>query len=161
MDEWTISSRTYAIDVGGGAVHAYIVIEDNSGRVIAEYHGFPYSRETGEYEGNNPLAFTPLSNFRLRPRRLAGESGMSREVARVHEDEVFRGPRSQVLQIQSAIDDAMMEIDRQDIDYGGGAFSVRVAEQQFGLRHVDASGQRRSAIDRRRADSDPRPVAAG
>ena len=87
MDRWTISSRTYAMPVGGGAVHSYIAIKDNTGRVVAEYHGFPYSRETGLWEGDNPLAFTPLSNFQLRARQFPRQFWPSRQNLRVHDEE--------------------------------------------------------------------------
>lgn len=122
MDVWTIHSRTFAMPVGGGAVHSYIAIKDNAGRVVVEYHGFPFDRETGDYEGNNPLAFTPLSNFQLRPVRIRGENWQSNQNPGVHDEEVFRGSPSQVLQIQTALDLAMKEIDRQDLDYGGVHF---------------------------------------
>lgn len=122
MDIWTINSRTYAMSVGGGAVHSYIAIKDNAGRVVAEYHGFPFDRETGDREGDNPLAFTPLSNFQLRPDRFRGEFWPARQNPRVHEEEVFRGSPSQVQQIQLALDRAMDVIDQKDIDYGGVHF---------------------------------------
>jgi len=122
MDNWTISSRTYALPVGGGAVHAYIAIKDDSGRVVAEYHGFPINRETGDNEGANPLAITPLSNFQLQARRMAGEYWPLRQFTQVHDEEVFRGSQSQVQQIQSAPDNAMREIDVHDFDYGGVHF---------------------------------------
>ena len=122
MDVWTINSRTFAMPIGGGAVHSYIAVKDNAGRVVAEYHGFPFDREARTWEEGNPLAFTPLSNFQLRPRRLRGEFWPANQDSRVHEVEVFRGSPSQVQQIQLALDKAIKVIDQKDIDYGGVHF---------------------------------------
>lgn len=122
MDIWTINSRTFALPVGGGAVHSYIAIKDNAGRVVAEYHGFPFNRETGDWEGDNPLAFTPLSNFRLRPARFRGEFWPAHQSPQVHEEEVFRGSPGQVRQIQTALEKAIKVIDQKDLDYGGVHF---------------------------------------
>lgn len=110
------------MSVGGGAVHSYIAIKDNAGRIVAEYHGFPFGRETGDWEGDNPLAFTPFSNFQLRPARFRREFWPAHQNPEVYEEEVFRGPPSQVQQIQFALDKAMKVIDQKNINYGGVHF---------------------------------------
>lgn len=124
MDNWTINSRTYAMPVGGGAVHSYIAVKDQAGRIVAEYHGFPYDRETGDYEGENPLAFTPLSNFQLQAVQRPDEHWPSSRYPQVHEEEVFRGSRSQVEQIQAEMNRAADDINRMDLDYGGVHFLI-------------------------------------
>ena len=108
--------------VGGGAVHSHIAIKDNAGRVVVEYHGFPFDRDAGTWEERNPLALTPLSDFQLRPRRFRGEFWPANQDPRVHEVEVFRGSPTQVQQIQLALDKAMKVIDQKNIDYGGVHF---------------------------------------
>ncbi len=118
MGDWTISSRTFALPVGGGAVHAYIAIKDGNGRVAAEYHGFPIDRATGDNQGGNPISFTPFHDFRLQAEGLSGEFWDSTQDLRVHDEEVFRGSQSQVRQIQSALDAARHDINPKDLDYG-------------------------------------------
>lgn len=108
--------------VGGGAVHSYIAVKDNAGRIVAEYHGFPYDRETGDYEGDNPLAFTPLSNFQLRAIQRPDEHWPSSRYPQVHDEEVFRGSRSQVELIQAEMNQAAKDINRLNLDYGGVHF---------------------------------------
>ena len=107
MDNWTISSRTFALPTGGGAVHAYIAIKDNTGKVIHEYHGFQIDRETNKIADGNPLSYLPGSDFPLQARRWPGEYWSSRQELRVHDEEVFRGSRKQVGLIGAELDRAV------------------------------------------------------
>ena len=117
MDDWTISSRTYALDTGGGAVHAYVVIKDNTGRVVREYHGLQTDPETGDSAGGNPTSYLPGSGFKLRVWRFQGETEMSKDQVRVTDDEVFRGSRGQVERILADLDQAANEINQQNYKY--------------------------------------------
>ena len=118
MDEWRISSRTFALPTGGGAVHAYIAVKDETGRVVDEYHGFQVDRETGDIAGGNPVSYLPGSRFPLEARRIRGEHWPSRRDLRVHEEEVFRGSREQVREIQAELDQAVGDINSRNLKYG-------------------------------------------
>lgn len=132
MKDWSISSRTFAMPTGGGAVHAYIAISDPMGRVVAEYHGFPFTRRPLEKvskprvfdwddprrQADNFWSITPVHNFRLEAERVPGEFWNARQDLRVHDEEVFIGTGDQVAAIRSALDDGMKAINQRDFDYG-------------------------------------------
>lgn len=118
MDEWTISSRTFALPTGGGAVHAYLAIKDGMGRVVAEYHGFQIDPDTNEIAADNPLSYIPGSGFPLNARLIRGEYWPSRRNLRVHDEEVFRGSSKQIKEIRSELDEAVKGINRQNLEYG-------------------------------------------
>lgn len=117
MDKWTISSRTYALPIGGGAVHAYIAVKDDTGQVIAEYHGFQVDPETGNTAGNDSSSYFPGSNFRLEARQYPEEYWQSRTDLRVHDEEVFRGSPEQVAQIRTELDQAVEDINDRELRY--------------------------------------------
>lgn len=123
---------------GGGAVHSYIAIRDDAGRVVAEYHGFPFSRKNGSgtndqrpfdwndklREADNPISITPFHDFRLEAQLVPGEwwpTGPGQRV-RIADEEVFRGSRQHVQQIQAELDGAVADINRGDHDYGAAHF---------------------------------------
>ena len=70
------------------------------------------------FEGDNPLAITPIHDFRLEARRVTGESLIPKKDLRVYEEEAFRGNEKQIRQILSALKSAVVDINRRDLDYG-------------------------------------------
>lgn len=122
MDEWTINSRTLPLPPGGGSVHAYIAIRDDTGRVVREYHGFQADPETGDLAVDNPASYIPGSGFALTARIRSGESALPNPRARVADEEVFRGSRSQVERILADLDQAVADINRQNLEYDAVRF---------------------------------------
>ncbi len=117
MERWTISSRTYALPIGGGAVHAYIAIKDDTGQVVAEYHGFQVDPDTGKLAVGDSSSYFPGSDFTLQARQFTEEYWQPRTNLRVHDEEVFRGSREQVAQIRVELDQAAKDINDQGLRY--------------------------------------------
>ena len=107
---------------GGGAVHAYIAIEDNTGRAVREYHGFQVDPETGAEATDNPASYIPGSGFALSARIRGGETVWSNQRARVADEEVFRGSRSQVERILGDLDQAVDDINQMSLQYDAVRF---------------------------------------
>ena len=122
MEEWTINSRTLPLAPGGGSVHAYIAIRDNTGRVVREYHGFQIDPETKELAVDNPASYFPGSGFALGARVFSGESNWWNPGARPADEEVFRGSRSQVERILVDLDQAEVDINQQRFEYDAVRF---------------------------------------
>lgn len=147
MDRWTISSRTFALPTGGGAVHAYIAIKDDAGQVVAEYHGFQVDPDTGDLAVDNPSSYFPGSKFSLEARQFPREYWPSRQDLRVHDEKVFRGSREQVAQIRTELDRAAKDINDQGLRYeAANLFSESQNSNSVYATLMDVAGNKAEEI---------------